>query len=1089
MVVGGLVCLPKAGWAQQTCTPRPVALVESVRNTVQIVQASTKAVTQAARQIPVCAGDTIRVGDDSRAVVLMLESNTPLVIDQNSEFVVTAAPAGSGSLIDLLRGALLFITRVRRSIEIRTPFVNAAIEGTEFVVRVQVDRTVITVFEGTVRASNLQGMVLVGAGQQAVAVQGQAPQVQVVVRPRDAVQWALYYEPVLPSDSFAQLAAIPEGARDAVFYVRRAGLLLGSGQLDEARADLDQALKLQPSSGDAYALRAIVAVALNDRDGALTNGQMAVQQAPRSASAQLALSYALQANLQLDAARDAVTQAVEVEPDSGAAWARLAELRLMLDDVGGAVDAARRAASLSPQVARAQSALGYALLAQLKISEAREAFERAIDVEPDNPLARLGLGLTRIRQGRLAEGRGDLELAMALSPDNSLIRSYVGKAYFEEKREPLPAEQFELAEQLDPRDPTPRFYDAIRKQTLNRPVEAFQDMERAIALNNNRAVYRSGLSVDQDEAARNSSLARIYRDLGFEQLALIEASKSLEAEPSDHSGHRFLAEAYAALPRHEVARVSEVLQAQLLQPTSLTPVPPRLAEANLFVLEGAGPDEVGFNEFNPLFTRNRLAAQISGVAGTRSVLGDEALVSGVWNRLSFSLGQFHYDSEGFRANNHQDRDIANAFVQFQLSPATSVQAEFRAEDTQSGDLNLLFDPQNFSPDEATNTESTVARFGVRHTFSASSQLIGSFYSSRLDRSLSSSLNSAGFTGQVTRSFDSDSWTFEVRYLFRAGPLRLTAGAGHFQSTRDRVETADLQLPFPPFSFTRTDRFNDDPEQTNAYVYSLTELPQHLTLTLGASGDSFKRSAFERNQFNPKAGVTWKPTASTTLRVAAFRTLQRALVSNQTIEPTQVSGFSQFFADREGEEAFRYGLALDQEVRNDLFGGAEYSWRDLKEPVDFTTASGIVVRRLERAEQLGRSYLYWAPRNTLSLGVEYLFERFDFSDAPDTNIVSLRTHRVPLQARYFSAQQWNAAVTGTYITQSGTFANPGFLPSGEDRFWVVDTAIGYRLPKRYGRFTFEVKNLFDEEFHFQDTDPSNPVVRPGRLALFTFTLGT
>ena len=58
----------------------------------------------------------------------------------------------------------------------------------------------------------------------------------VVVRPRDAVQWALYYEPILPTDSLEQLDRIPESERDARFFVRKASLLLGAGRLDEARA-------------------------------------------------------------------------------------------------------------------------------------------------------------------------------------------------------------------------------------------------------------------------------------------------------------------------------------------------------------------------------------------------------------------------------------------------------------------------------------------------------------------------------------------------------------------------------------------------------------------------------------------------------------------------------------------------------------------------------------------------------------------------------------------------------------------------------------------------------------------------------------
>ena len=62
-----------------------------------------------------------------------------------------------------------------------------------------------------------------------------------------------------------------------------------------------------------------------------------------------------------------------------------------------------------------------------------------------------------------------------------------------------------LPRTLDPQDPTPYFYDAIQKQTTNRPVEALQDLQKAIELNDNRAVYRSRLLLDSDLAARSAS--------------------------------------------------------------------------------------------------------------------------------------------------------------------------------------------------------------------------------------------------------------------------------------------------------------------------------------------------------------------------------------------------------------------------------------------------------------------------------------------------------------------------------------------------------------------------------------------------------
>ncbi len=117
------------------------------------------------------------------------------------------------------------------------------------------------------------------------------------------------------------------------------------------------------------------------------------------------------------------------------------------------------------------------------------------------------------------QSRADIEIAAALDPGNALIRSYLGKAYFDEKRDSLARRQYEIAKELDPADPTAWFYHALLKQSINQPVEALHDLQKSISLNDNRAVYRSRLLIDDDLAARSAGLGRIYTDLGFEQLA------------------------------------------------------------------------------------------------------------------------------------------------------------------------------------------------------------------------------------------------------------------------------------------------------------------------------------------------------------------------------------------------------------------------------------------------------------------------------------------------------------------------------------------------------------------------------------------
>jgi tetratricopeptide (TPR) repeat protein len=444
-----------------------------------------------------------------------------------------------------------------------------------------------------------------------------------------------------------------EDLNDPRFLTYRASQLLAVGRVNEANADIQRALSLNPMYSDAYALQAIIFVVQNEREKALSSAKKAVETGPNSSTAHIAMSYAQQAAFDLEGARASVEEAVKVGPRDALAWARLAELWSSFGRLGKALDAAKTAVELDPNLSRTQMVLGFAYLTQVKTTESRAAFKKAIELDQADPLSRLGLGLAKIRGGDLQAGGREIEIAASDKKQNKLSRN-----------------QFAIAKELDPLDPTPWFYDAIRKQTINRPVEALQDMQKSIELNNNRAVYRSSLLIDEDLAARSASLGRIYNDLGFQQLGLVEGWKSVNTAPANYSAHRLLADLYAALPRHEIARTSELFQSQLLQPLNITPIQPELAVSNLFILEGAGPADPSFNEFNRLFLRNRLALQASGVMGNNDTWGNNIAQSGVWNNVSYSLGQFHYETDGFRDNNDQDLDLYNAFVQARLTPKT-----------------------------------------------------------------------------------------------------------------------------------------------------------------------------------------------------------------------------------------------------------------------------------------------------------------------------------------------------------------------------------------------------------------------------------
>jgi outer membrane receptor protein involved in Fe transport len=238
-----------------------------------------------------------------------------------------------------------------------------------------------------------------------------------------------------------------------------------------------------------------------------------------------------------------------------------------------------------------------------------------------------------------------------------------------------------------------------------------------------------------------------------------------------------------------------------------------------------------------------------------------------------------------------------------------------------------------------------------------------------------------------------------------------------------------------------------------------------------------------DQFNPKVGLTWNPIPSTTIRAAAFRILKRTLVTDQTLEPTQVSGFNQFFDDSFVTDGWRYGGGIDQKLGRDAFVGAEFSKRELEFPFLF----GPEVAEAKWDEWLGRAYVFATPHPWLALRAQYIYERFEREQDQPLGFSELKTHRVPLGITFFHPSGLSASMTTTYWNQEGLFAQgPGLVPGSSD-FWLVDAAVSYRLPKRYGFISFGATNLLDKEFEYFEVNVFNPTIVPKRSIFVKLTL--
>jgi tetratricopeptide (TPR) repeat protein len=952
-----------------------------------------------------------------------------------------------------------------------TPFVNGAVEGTEFLVRVDETTTTIQVFKGRVTMANANGRLSLASGQAGVAPRNQAPRTMAVVHPLDAIQWTLYYPSIIDSTR----GSSAEG-------LRRGSLLLASGQVQAAKKVIAGVLRADPGNATALALQSIIMVVRNEKARALELAERAVLKSPENSAALLALSYARQARFEIREALATLKKATALHQDNGLLMARLAELYLSVGRHEQALQAAEKAIRLAPRTSRAHAVLGFVHLARIEPDLAVTAFTKAITLDPAMPLARLGLGLALIRQGRLEEGRADLEVAAALNPASSLLRSYLGKAFYEEKRDDRAAEQYRIAKRLDPMDPTPWLYDALNKQAHNRPVEALADIEESIRRNDNRAVYRSRLLLDEDLAARSTSLGRIFTDLGFSRAALAEGWKSVNLDPSNYSAHRFLADSYINQPRHEIARVSELLQSQLLQPLNMTPVQPLLAESNRFASSGIGLTTPSFNEFNPLFERNGFRLLASAAAGNDSTFGDELTHSAIWNKTSYSLGQFHYETDGIRPNNDEDINIYNAYVQTRLSPATSLLTELRYRKKSYGDLVQRFERDSYDPTISQEDTTKSIRIGGSHHFSTAATLIGTFIYSNDDNDADGLSTSDGMNLAIEG--ESDSYMGEVQYLFKKENFDLITGAGYVHADEtDTIIMADLGMMLSEQS-SKT-------EHTTLYAYSNLSLPMRVLVTIGCSADFQDSMVDNKEQFNPKFGLTWQPAEATTVRAAVFRTLQRRMIYAQTVEPTQVAGFNQFYDDFEATDTWQYGIGLDQKLPGHAYTGVEYTYRDMDVPfMAFRPETGSVsTEEDDWREQMGRWYLYWPVADSLALTADYFYEhlRHEQWDGPQ-GVRKLTTHRIVPGIRYFHPSGLTAEIAASYIDQQGDFFSftSGYQEKS-DSFWSMDAALTYRLPRRMGLLRLEVTNLFDTDFNYLDTDLADPHIQPERQIVGSFTL--
>ncbi|NNJ96928.1 MAG: TonB-dependent receptor, partial [Gammaproteobacteria bacterium] len=251
------------------------------------------------------------------------------------------------------------------------------------------------------------------------------------------------------------------------------------------------------------------------------------------------------------------------------------------------------------------------------------------------------------------------------------------------------------------------------------------------------------------------------------------------------------------------------------------------------------------------------------------------------------------------------------------------------------------------------------------------------------------------------------------------------------------------------------------EQSNAYIYNNILFGDSINFLLGLSYDDIERVTPNRTteEWNPKFGLTWDVSQVLRLRLAAFETTKRSLIANQTLEPTEIAGFVQFYDDINDSKSKVYGIGIDGRPSSNIYTGLELQQRDLDTP----TQSGTTTTIINREESAYKLYLNWLLSKQYALSATYRFEDIKRESIDPTR---LETATVPIALKYSNANGVFASAKFTHVDQEGIYESPEYAKYA-DNFNLVDLLLGYRLPRRLGFLTLQVNNIFDEAFTYQD----------------------
>jgi tetratricopeptide (TPR) repeat protein len=283
-------------------------------------------------------------------------------------------------------------------------------------------------------------------------------------------------------------------------YVQMGNLHQLQKQYPEAIKFYQQALDKDPASSDALQGLMNTYIAQKQLDQAVAAAKSQIAKSANVSGFYDLLGTVLFQKKDYAAADAAFHKAIDLDKNNSDALLKLAQAQAAEGSASQALATYQQSIKDHPREISFYILAGMMDESQNNFDQARSMYQQALNIQPDNPLASNNLAYLMLQQG----GNVDVALSMAQTarrgmPDSPQAADTLGFAYFQKGVYRSAIDMFQESLRLNEKagaadDPLVHYHLGLAYQKANQPVQARQQLERALKISPNNPEARKALS-------------------------------------------------------------------------------------------------------------------------------------------------------------------------------------------------------------------------------------------------------------------------------------------------------------------------------------------------------------------------------------------------------------------------------------------------------------------------------------------------------------------------------------------------------------------------------------------------------------------